>query len=118
MLCQFCAYIPENCLSGRQALFGGFYRNKEFYIGNYHFFEIRDPKVRTICASSFPERVLHHAVINVCGHVFDSYLIHDTYACRKDKGNLKALERASDCLPFRRYCTEHFGVLSREARTA
>jgi hypothetical protein len=70
--------------------------NKEFDLGNYHFFEIRDPKVRTICASSFPERVLHHAVINVCGHVFDSYLIHDTYACRKNKGNLKALERAQE----------------------
>ena len=63
-------------------------------IGHYHFFVIRDPKVRTICAASFPERVLHHAVMNVCEPGFETYHIFDSYACRKNKGNAKAVARA------------------------
>lgn len=63
-------------------------------IGHYHFFVVRDPKVRQICAASFPERVLHHAVMNICEPVFESYAIYDSYACRKGKGNRKALARA------------------------
>ncbi|MBF0240472.1 MAG: group II intron reverse transcriptase domain-containing protein [SAR324 cluster bacterium] len=63
-------------------------------IGCYRFFTIRDPKVRTVCAASFPERVLHHAIMNICEPVLNSYAIDDSYACRKGKGNQKALARA------------------------
>ncbi len=63
-------------------------------IGHYHFFTVRDPKVRTICAASFPERVLHHGIINICEPVLDRYAIFDSYACRQGKGNRKALARA------------------------
>ena len=63
-------------------------------IGHYRFFTVRDPKVRTICAASFPERVLHHAVMNVCEPVFDNRAVFDSHACRKGKGNRKALARA------------------------
>lgn len=63
-------------------------------VGHYHFFTIRDPKVRTVCAAAFPERVLHHAIMNVCEPVFDRFAIHDTYACRVGKGNRLALARA------------------------
>ena len=63
-------------------------------VGCYHFFEIRDPKPRSICAAAFPERVLHHAVMNVCEPVLERYAINDSYACRKGKGNRKALDRA------------------------
>jgi hypothetical protein len=69
-------------------------QNRECTLGNYFFFTIRDPKVRRICASDFPERVLHHAIMNVCEETFESFHIHDSYACRKRKGNLKALARA------------------------
>jgi retron-type reverse transcriptase len=62
-------------------------------VGHYRFFVIRDPKVRQICAASFPERVLHHAIMNICEPVLDNYAIHDSYACRKDKGTIKAIER-------------------------
>ncbi len=63
-------------------------------IGNYHFFHVFDPKQRFICAASFPERVLHHAIMNVCEPILDSYAVFDTYACHKNKGNHKALSRA------------------------
>jgi hypothetical protein len=63
-------------------------------IGHYRFFKVYDPKLRSICAASFPERVLHHAIMNLCEPLLESYAIHDTYACRKGKGNRKALARA------------------------
>lgn len=57
-------------------------------------FVIHDPKQRIITAPCFEERVLHHAIMNVCEPVFERWLIHDTYACRVGKGRLKALARA------------------------
>jgi hypothetical protein len=49
-------------------------------IGNYTYFTISDPKVRQICAADFPERVLHHALMNICHPYFERQLIYDTYA--------------------------------------
>jgi hypothetical protein len=63
-------------------------------IGQYHYFTVYDPKERVICAASFQERVIHHAIMNVCHFVFDSFLIFDTYATREGKGQYAALERA------------------------
>lgn len=63
-------------------------------VGNYHFFTIYEPKKREIVASSFQERVLHHAIMNICYPYFEKYLIYDTYATRKEKGTYKALDRA------------------------
>ncbi len=63
-------------------------------IGHYRFFQVHDPKLRQICAASFPERVLHHAVMNICEPALESYAIYDSYACRKGKGNRRALARA------------------------
>jgi len=63
-------------------------------VGDYHYFKIYDPKERLICAASFPERVLHHAIINICEPVFEKFQIYDSYATRKRKGTHAALERA------------------------
>jgi RNA-directed DNA polymerase len=63
-------------------------------IGHYRFFSVRDPKPRSICAAAFPERVLHHAIMNVCEPVLDAYSISDSYACRKGKGTRRALSKA------------------------
>lgn len=63
-------------------------------VGQYHYFTVYDPKERVICAASFHERVMHHAVMNVCHPVFESFLISDTYATRKGKGQYAALDRA------------------------
>ncbi|MBN1338814.1 MAG: hypothetical protein JXA03_05785 [Bacteroidales bacterium] len=63
-------------------------------IGNYHFFTIYEPKERLICAASFPERILHHAIMNVCHPVFEKYQIHHSYATRIGKGQFAALDYA------------------------
>lgn len=62
--------------------------------GNYNRFTIYDPKEREICAASFPQRVLHHALMNICHPVFERYQIYDSYATRIGKGTYAAIERA------------------------
>ena len=61
---------------------------------NYHYFTIHDPKERTICAAQFRERVLHHALMNVCEPVLERAAVFDSYACRRGKGQLAAVRRA------------------------
>ena len=67
-------------------------------IGNYHYFTIHDPKERVICAAPFEERVLQHAIMNVCHPVFDKGLIETTFATRKEKGVYAALEKAVEAI--------------------
>lgn len=68
--------------------------NANVSVGKYHSFTITDPKKRNIYAASFDERVLHHAIMNVCHQYFERNLISDTYATRIDKGVYKALDKA------------------------
>ncbi|MEK6863807.1 MAG: reverse transcriptase domain-containing protein [Nanoarchaeota archaeon] len=56
-------------------------------------FILRDPKTRRISVSDFRDRVVHHAICNVLEPIFEKYFIYDSYANRKGKGNLKAIER-------------------------
>jgi len=63
--------------------------------GNYHYFTIYDPKKRLICAAPFGQRVLHHALMNICHPFFEKVQIFDSYASRPGKGTYSALERAT-----------------------
>lgn len=56
-------------------------------------FIIRDPKTRKISKSDFRDRIVHHAICNIIEPLFDKTFIHDSYANRKGKGPLKAIER-------------------------
>lgn len=69
-------------------------REDAFPVGLMRQFTIFDPKERRITAPCFRERVLHHAIMNVCEPVFERGLIDDTFACRKGRGRVAALERA------------------------
>src|SRR3989338_8728558 len=56
-------------------------------------FIVRDPKTRKISKSDFRDRVVHHALCNIIEPIFEKTFIYDSYANRKDKGTLKALQR-------------------------
>lgn len=71
-------------------------RDLSYPVGNYVRFTIHDPKEREICAAPFAERVLHHAMMNVCGPCFERCLIADSYASRKGKGQIRAVRRARE----------------------
>lgn len=65
----------------------------KYHPGSYRTFWISDPKPRLISAASFRDRVVHHALVNVIEPVFERRFVHHSYACRKGKGNHRALER-------------------------
>lgn len=62
--------------------------------GRYRSFEVRDPKGRLISAAPYRDRVLHHAICNVVGPIFEKRFIADSYACRLSKGQAAAIQRA------------------------
>ena len=62
--------------------------------GNYHTFTIYDPKKRLICATPFSQRVLHHAIMNVCHASFENHQIASSFASRSGKGTYAALDKA------------------------
>lgn len=75
-----------------------------FLPGRAHVFTIHDPKERVICAAPFRDRVAHHALMNICHDTFESYQIHDSYACRVGKGTHRAVARARYFAARFHYC--------------
>ena len=86
---EFRKNLDDNLARMRTELLSGDIRT-----GSYRFFTVRDPKERIICAAPFRDRVLHHAVMNICEPELESYSVHDSYACRPGKGLHLALKRA------------------------
>ena len=67
--------------------------NKTYKPKKLKLFIIRDPKTRKICKSSFRDRVVHHAIVNIFEPIYEKIFIYDSYASRINKGQHKALER-------------------------
>lgn len=54
-------------------------------------FIVHDPKSRTISAPIFKDRVTHTAICNYVEPVLDKELYNHVYACRKNRGNRRAV---------------------------
>lgn len=67
--------------------------NRTYFPSNLKKFIIRDPKTRTIHASIFRDRIVHHAIINILNPIYEKVFIYDSFASRKNKGSHKAIER-------------------------
>lgn len=97
--------------------------SNDVQVGGYRYFTIFDPKKRLICAASFPERVMHHALINVCHPYFERNLINDTYATRIGKGTYEALDKALKAMSQYQYVVKldvrkYFDTVSHEVLKA
>ena len=68
--------------------------SEETYVpGKYRVKKIYDPKERDIMiAPFFPDRIIHHCVINVLAPHWYHIFIADTYACIKGRGIHKCME--------------------------
>ena len=77
---------------------------KTYCHGKYRLFTIYEPKERKIAAAPFRDRVVHHAVHDVIEPIIDKTFIYDSYACRKDKGTHKAVDRAQSFLRANKFC--------------
>ena len=71
-------------------------KNKTYRHGNYHAFNISDPKPRNIHKATVRDRLLHHAIYRVLYPYFDSKFVFDSYSCRNFKGTHRAINRFRD----------------------
>ncbi len=85
---EFEKNLSENLLLLKQELESFTYKPKPL-----RRFIVRDQKIRTIHSSAFRDRIVHHALCNVIEPIFEKIFIFDSYANRKGKGALKAIQR-------------------------
>lgn len=61
--------------------------SKNFKTSKYFIFKIRDPKERDIYQLPYyPDRIVHHAIMNILEPIWTSIFTADTYACIKERG--------------------------------
>ena len=87
---DFSANLEENLIGIQKSLL-----EKSYRTGRYREFKIYEPKLRTIKALPFRDRVVHHALCNIIEPIFDRTFIYDSYACRTGKGTHKAADRVT-----------------------
>jgi retron-type reverse transcriptase len=85
---KFQLHLMDNILFLHQDL-----ENKTYIHGEYHAFNISDPKPRQIHKAIVRDRLLHHAIYRILYPYFDTKFVHDSYSCRVDKGIHKAINR-------------------------
>ncbi|MBT5228874.1 MAG: RNA-dependent DNA polymerase [Methylococcales bacterium] len=69
-------------------------RSGDYQPEPYRYFTVYEPKTREIAAAHIKDRIVHHAICHVLGHHFDSVMLSNSYACRKTKGQHKAIQKA------------------------
>ncbi|MBX7204173.1 MAG: reverse transcriptase/maturase family protein [Bacteroidia bacterium] len=92
-----------NILSLHESLKTGTFRTSA-----YKTFKVHDPKERDVyCLPYFPDRIVHHAIMNVLEPVFVANFTADTYSCIKGKGihaAASAVRRALKHVAGTTYC--------------
>ena len=65
-----------------------------YHTSRYTFFKVFDPKERTIARLPYyPDRIVHHAIMNILEPIFTPLYTADTYACIKGRGSHLARHR-------------------------
>lgn len=77
--------------------------SRRYAPGPYRTFVIYEPKRRLISAAPYRDRVVHHALCNVIGPIFDKRLLDSCYANREGRGTRAALDHFRWCVQRRRY---------------
>lgn len=80
----------------------------EFKTSSYSTFKVFEPKERDVYRLPFfPDRIVHHAIMNVLEPHFVSVFTQDTYSCIKGKGIHAAVRKMKETLkdvPGTQYC--------------
>ena len=104
---------------------------REIHTGTYRpqplkRFVLRDPKTRIISKSAFKDRIVHHAIVQTLQPRFEPVFIYDSYASRKGKSTLLAVDRfeqftrktsknyTKDCFVLKCDITKYFDTVDHE----
>ena len=75
-----------------------------FKTSSYKTFIIREPKERVIYnLPLYPDHIVHHALINILGPIWQSFFIRDTFACIPGRGLHAASKRTMDFVRRNKY---------------
>ena len=79
--------------------------NGEFHTSKYTTRIIHEPKERVIYILPFyPDRIVHHAIMNVLEPIMDDMFIDDSYSCRKFKGPHKGSTKCMNYVKKYKWC--------------
>jgi retron-type reverse transcriptase len=82
--------------------------NGEFHTSEYKIHTIYEPKKRDIYVLPFyPDRIVHHCVMNILEPIFDSWFINDSYCCRTGKGSIAASDKCSKYVNNFKFCVQY-----------
>jgi retron-type reverse transcriptase len=74
-------------------------KNKTFRTSEYHIFKIYEPKEREIFRLPyFPDRIVHHAVMNILEPIWVSVFTSDSFSCIKKRGIHGAMRKVKIAL--------------------
>jgi len=74
-------------------------KNKTYKTSKYTTFKIFEPKERLIFRLPYyPDRIVHHAIMNVLEPIFVTTFTSDTYSCIKGRGIHKLFYNLKDTL--------------------
>lgn len=99
---KFRANEAENLKKVRTLVTSG-----KFRTSGYRQMTIYEPKERVIYKLPFcPDRIVHHAVMNILRPILTRKLIHNTYACIEGRGQHRASAKCSEFVRNNRYCLQ------------
>jgi hypothetical protein len=99
---RFLEDVPQNTESVRNLLLSG-----DFSTSRYRHRTIFEPKMRELSVLPFsPDRIVHHALMNIAIPIWDKMFITDSYACRQGYGLHKASAKAMEFVRRKKYCLQ------------
>ena len=100
----------KKCIEHKEQIIQNIHKNlinKTYHTSQYRTKTIYEPKERLIYILPFaPDRIVHHAIMNVLEPILDKRLIYDTYSCRVCKGQMKASDRCLSYCKKYKYCLQ------------
>jgi RNA-directed DNA polymerase len=83
-------------------------KNRLYKTSEYTTFKVYEPKEREVFRLPFyPDRIAHHAIMNILEPIFVATFTADTYSCIKKKGihaAQRSLKKALEDVPGTQYC--------------
>lgn len=99
---RFIANRDAMTAAAREDVICGRFRTSEYVCKR-----IYEPKCRDIYVLPFyPDRIVHHALVNVLSPIWDKQFIRDSYACRKGRGIHAASRRIMEFVRKNRFCLQ------------
>lgn len=72
---------------------------RSFTTSKYHVFKIKEPKEREIYRLPYyPDRIVHHAIMNILEPIWVSIFTADTYSCIKGRGINGAMQKVKNVI--------------------